>query len=142
MAHKNIMGSEVAQGFVCKPVKLDPKKPIMHFKTQIFLCDDERCGSVGEKNLAKKLRDLTKEMGIDRGENRIKISRNFCQGACRYRKVAQIVENTNQNGEVKNNNIFLPHTHKYSIEKWKELFLTLKNNNSLENFKQIEMKIF
>ncbi len=142
MAHKNIMGSEVAEGFACKPLKLDPKKPIMHFKTQIFLCDDERCGSAGEKNLAKKLRDLTKEMNIDKGENRIKISRNFCQGACRYRKVAQIVENTSSNGYAKNNNIFLPYTHKYSMNDWENLFIKLTNNQSLEDFKQIEMKIF
>ncbi len=142
MAHKNIMGSEVAEGFTCKPVKLDPNKPIMHFKTQIFLCDDERCGSVGEENLAKKLRDLTKEMKLDRGERRIKISRNFCQGACRYRKVAQIVENTPANGNDKNNNIFLKNTNKYSMEDWKNLFTTLDNNQPLDNFKQIEMKIF
>jgi cobalt-precorrin 5A hydrolase len=136
------MGSEVAEGFICKPKKLDPQKPIMHFKTQIFLCDDERCGSVGDKELAKNLRELTKELNLDRGEERIKISRSFCYGACRYRKVAQIIENTNHNGDIKNNNIFLSHTHKYSLKEWKELFLLLQKGEDLKAFKQIEMKVF
>ena len=33
----NMMGSEVVSGFTCKPVKLVPDKPIMHFKKHIFL---------------------------------------------------------------------------------------------------------
>lgn len=32
----NTMGSEVAEGFTCKPKQFDASKPIMHFKTQLF----------------------------------------------------------------------------------------------------------
>ncbi len=35
----NLRGSEVVDGFVCKPKKLDPNKPIMHYKSHILVCE-------------------------------------------------------------------------------------------------------
>ena len=65
----NTMGSEVAEGFTCKPKKLDPDKPIMFFKTQIFICDGERCSKAQKDgNLAGKLRDILKELKIQQGK--------------------------------------------------------------------------
>lgn len=48
----NTMGSEIAEGYICKPVKLDPTKPIMHFKTQIFICDGERCNKANKREFS------------------------------------------------------------------------------------------
>lgn len=128
----NNMGSEVADGFICKPKKLDPNKPIMHFKTQIFICDGERCSKTQKGNdLAGKLRDIIKELDLHKGKNRIKISRTNCFGACRFRQVAVTFENTKVNGNLLNNNIWLKNIHKYDESKWKELFLALSTNKEL-----------
>ena len=138
----NTMGSEVAEGFTCKPKKLDPDKPIMFFKTQIFICDGERCSKAQKDgDLAGKLRDILKELKLHKGENRIKISRTNCFGACRFRQVAVTFENTKANGNLENNNIWLKNIHKFDDTKWKELFLDLSTNKSLDDlsYEQVPM---
>ncbi len=138
----NLMGSEVIDGFACKPKKLEPNKPIMHYKTLIYVCEDERCKKASKTDRAKELREVVQEMGLHKGKNRIKISRSLCQGACRFRQVMQINENTNANGNSKNNGIWLKHTHKLKKEDIKKLFLTLESNQSLEEFEQIDMRVY
>lgn len=138
----NLMGSEVVDGFACKPKKLDPNKPIMHFKTHIFVCDDERCSkSHKSEHFADDLRTLLKEINLHKGAKRIKISRTNCFGACRFRGVANICENTRVNGYELNNNIFLKNVHKYDKQKWIELFESLSQNKNIDDldFKQIPM---
>ncbi len=138
----NMMGSEVVSGFSCKPIKLVPEKPIMHFKTHIFICTDERCGGAHKNdNIAADLRDILKEIGLANGETRIKISRTGCFGACRFRSTANIFENTKMNGYEPNNNVWLRNIHKYSKEKWIELFKALSENKNIDdlNFQQIPM---
>jgi len=138
----NMMGSEVVSGFSCKPIKLVPEKPIMHFKTHIFICTDERCGGAHKNdNIASDLRDILKEIGLANGETRIKISRTGCFGACRFRSTANIFENTKMNGYQPNNNVWLRNIHKYSKEKWIELFKALSENKNIDNlnFQQIPM---
>jgi cobalt-precorrin 5A hydrolase len=139
----NMMGSEVVDGYECKPKNFDPNKPIMHYKTIIYLCSDERCKSASKSDdKAKELRDILKEIGLAKGPNRIKISRNSCQGACRYRQVMQINENTRSNGYEPNNGIWLKNTHKYTKEQYIELFEALASNKSLDKFDQISMKVY
>ena len=138
----NMMGSEVVSGFTCKPVKLVPDKPIMHFKTHIFICTDERCGGAHKnENIAADLRDILKEIGLANAETRIKISRTGCFGACRFRSTANIFENTRMNGYEPNNNIWLRNIHRYSKEKWIELFKALAENKNIDDldFQQIPM---
>lgn len=138
----NLMGSEVVEGFACKPKKLDSNKPIMHFKTQIFICNDERCGGAHKNDeKAAQLREILKEINLAKGENRIKISRTGCFGACRFRAVANIYENTRVNGYENNNNLWLKNIHKYTKEQWIELFNALANNKNIDDldFKQIPM---
>ena len=138
----HMMGSEVVSGFSCKPIKLVPEKPIMHFKTHIFICTDERCGGAHKNdNIASDLRDILKEIGLANGETRIKISRTGCFGACRFRSTANIFENTKMNGYEPNNNVWLRNIHKYSKEKWIELFKALSENKNIDdlNFQQIPM---
>ncbi len=135
----NTMGSEVAEGFTCKPKKFDANKPIMHFKTQLFICDDERCGKAHkDENIATTLREVIKQLNLAKGEDRIKIVRTGCFGACRFRSVANIYENTRINGNSKNNGIWLKNIHRYDIEKWKRLFKALKENISLDEIEEFE----
>jgi len=133
MTKINQMGSEVVDGFVCKPKKLDPNRPIMHYKTHIFICQGDRCKrAYREDNIAKYLRELIKELKLDAGENRIKVSRSGCFGACRFRAVVNIYENNRANGFLPNNNLWIKRTHQFSREKWIEIFKNLALNIKLE----------
>lgn len=138
----NIMGSEVVDGFACKPKKLDPDKPIMHFKTQIFVCHDERCQKAHKTDdLAANLREILKRMNLAKGANRIKISRTGCFGACRFRSVANIYENTRSNGHANNNNIWIKNVHQFDEKRWEDLFIQLSSNKNIDDsdFEQIPM---
>ncbi|WP_417324543.1 hypothetical protein [Halarcobacter sp.] len=138
----NTMGSEVAEGFTCKPKQFDASKPIMHFKTQLFLCDDERCSKAHKgKDVAAILREVIKELALSKGEERIKVVRTGCFGACRFRSVANIYENTQRNGYLENNAIWLKNVHQYDKEKWVKLFKALSNNEKLDmaEFKIVPM---
>ncbi len=138
----NIMGSAVVDGYECKPKILDPNKPIMHYKTILYVCEDERCKTAAKKDQAKNLREIVKTLGLETGKNRIKISRSLCQGACRYRQVIQINENTQANGYPDNNGIWLKHTHKYTKKDYEDLFILLSTNQPLDKFEQINMQVY
>ena len=138
----NMMGSEVVDGFMCKPKVFDANKPIMHFKTQLFICDDGRCGKAHKsEDKAADLREVIKSLKLAKGENRIKVVRTGCFGACRFRSVANIYENTVVNGHMQNNAIWLKNVHQYSNEKWAKLFETLSKNEAIDEneFQRVPM---
>ena len=133
MAKINQMGSEVVEGFACKPKRLDPNKPIMHYKTHLFVCQGDRCKrAYKQEDIAKHLREIIKELKLDRGEKRIKVSRSGCFGACRFRSVINIYENSRANGFLPNDNLWIKRTHQFSREKWIEIFKGLASNRKLE----------
>ncbi len=136
----NEMGSEIVEGYTCKPKDYDANRPIMHYKTLLLLCDDERCGKAGKDDRATHLREILKEMGLNKGENRIKVSRTGCYGACRFRQVCQVTENTQANGNEKNNALWLRHTHQFSDEQWREIFKMLSENKVLSQ--ELEEEFF
>ncbi len=138
----NTMGSVVLDGFRCKPKVLDPNKPIMFYKYILHVCVDKRCSSAGSAKKANELRELLKEMHLDRGADRIKISKSLCYGACRYKQVSTIFANTQADVEPSHNGVWLKATHTYDKKKWQALFMALKENRALDEFEQIEMKIF
>jgi len=129
----NEMGSEVVEGYTCKPKDYDANRPIMHYKTLLLLCDDERCGKAGKTDKASELREILKEMGLNKGEKRIKISRTGCYGACRFRQVCQVTENTQANGNPANNAIWLRHTHNFTKEDWINIFTILSEDRVLSD---------
>ncbi len=142
----NEMGNEVVDGFECKPVDFDPNRPIMHYQSLLFICDDERCHKAHKEDKSIKLRKILKDLELNKGANRIKITRTFCNGACRFRAVAQLTTNTQAGAEVKNNALWLKATHKYSDDEWINIFKLLSNNKILskelpkESF--IPMKVY
>jgi len=142
----NEMGSEVVEGYTCKPKDYDAERPIMHYKTLLLLCDDERCGKAGKTDKASELREILKDMGLNKGENRIKVSRTGCYGACRFRQVCQVTENTQANGNMKNNALWLRNTHKFKEEDWRELFALLVEDkvllDELDESYFIPMKVY
>ena len=142
----NEMGSEVVEGYTCKPKDYDPNRPIMHYKTLLLLCDDERCAKAGKIDKASELREILKDMGLNKGKNRIKVSRTGCYGACRFRQVCQVTENTQANGNLNNNAIWLRHTHNFKEEDWRRIFTLLSTDqdlkNKLEDKHFIPMKVY
>jgi (2Fe-2S) ferredoxin len=147
MNRKNIMGSEVVDGFACKPKRLDPNRPIMHYKTHIFVCQGDRCKKTYKQDdIAKYLREIIKELKLDRGEKRIKVSRSGCFGACRFRAVINIYENSRADGFLPNDNLWIKRTHQFNIEKWIEIFKSLASNRKLEDIlgedEFIPMKVY
>ncbi len=142
----NEMGSEVLEGYRCKPKNYDANRPIMHYKTLIFICDGERCKKAGKIDKASYLRDIIKDMGLNRGENRIKITRTGCYGACRFRQVCHITENTQANGNPKNNSLWLKHTHNFKESDWRRIFIYLSEDkilkDILDNRYFIPMKLY
>jgi hypothetical protein len=142
----NEMGQEVVDGFECKPKDFDPNRPIMHYKYQIYICDDKRCQKASKIDRAKSLRELLKEMGLNQGKDRIKISRSRCFGACRYRQVAQINANTQANGDEKNNSLWLKNVNSYELSRWREIFCLLRDGgilkDELESDAFIDMKVY
>jgi len=142
----NEMGSEVVEGYMCKPKDYDPNRAIMHYKTLLLLCDDERCAKAGKDDKATFLREILKDMGLNKGENRIKVSRTGCYGACRFRQVCQVTENTQANGNAKNNALWLKHTHQFDEKQWREIFTMLSEDklllDALEADVFIPMKVY
>jgi len=148
MANKKIndMGNEVVDGFECKPVDFDATRPVMHYQSLLLVCDDERCHKAHKGDKSIHLRGIIKDMELNKGENRIKITRTSCNGACRFRAVAQVTTNTQANGNLKNNALWLKQTHNFNDDEWREIFKTLANNEALvdsldeDNF--IPMKVY
>ena len=129
----NEMGQEVVKGYACKPVDFDPQRPIMHYDYQLYVCDDARCAAAAGRDQAAFLRALLKTLRLHRGHRRIKISRSRCQGACRYRQVAQLNANTRTGAHPDNNALWLRHVHRYSEAQWREIFETLARGEALSD---------
>jgi len=142
----NEMGSEVVEGYTCKPKDYDPNRPVMHYKTLLMICDDERCGKAAKGDKATHLRDILKEMGLNKGEKRIKITRTGCYGACRFRQVCQVTENTQANGNPKNNAVWMRHVHRYTDDDWRRIFTLLSEDKILADLLDedafIPMKVY
>lgn len=131
----NAMGSEVEAGFACKPKIKDPEKPVMFYRFHFLVCEGDRCECNAKKALSDKLRDLAKELKMDKGKNRVKITRTNCFGACRYKGVGIVYEN---GGDI-NNCVWLKKINKFDDKKWIELLGALKNGDSIRSKYQDDM---
>jgi cobalt-precorrin 5A hydrolase len=143
----NEMGSEVVEGYACKPVTLDPERPIMHYRYHLYVCDDERCAAAaGGEDRAARLRALLKTLHLNRGTHRIKVSRARCFGACRHRQVAQLNANTRDGANPSNNALWFRRTHRWSEEQWRNFFEALRDDRSVETVidpdGSIDMEVF
>ncbi len=141
MAKKfNTMGSEVQEGFVCKPVVRDNNKPIMYYKSHIFTCSGERCKKAHRTDeFPKRLRQMIKETGLNTGPNRIKVSDVNCFGACRFGAVANFYVNTKgSSNSIINNALWIKKIHRFTEDKWKGIFYALSNGDSID--KMLEAK--
>ena len=144
MASKiNEMGSEVVEGYACKPKNFNPNRPIMHYKSILFVCDDQRCRKAHKEDKSIYLRELIKDMNLNRGENRVKITRTSCNGACRFRGVVQLYTTSSN---LLNNALWLKETHNFDDNQWREIFKQLSQDKPLTNILDkshfIPMKVY
>lgn len=123
------MGSEVVDGYRCKPVKKDPDRPIMHYRHHILVCTGERClSAAGQRDLAGEIRNELEDMSLHRGKDRIKVTRGNCFGACRFRSVAVVYENGN---EAVNNCVWIKQIHRFDSRARREMFESLRNGRPI-----------
>ena len=121
----NAHGSEVVKGYQCKPKHVDLDRPMLHYRHHILLCEGARCSKEGSKNLTHDLRIILKEIDLASGEQRIKISRTMCAGACRNRATLVIYERLAANEIAVNNASWLRHIEDLSRTQWQALFHAL-----------------
>ncbi|MBN1140424.1 MAG: (2Fe-2S) ferredoxin domain-containing protein [Deltaproteobacteria bacterium] len=145
MSRINPLGSEVAAGFACKPETADPEKPIMFAAAQIFICDGERCRSCHSDDLAGKVRALVKAMGCDKGDDRIKVTRCGCNGACRFRVFACVYQNGNARSYNRATSFSAwKRVHEWSDGQWMELIASLREGRPPESLREfrVEDKVY
>jgi cobalt-precorrin 5A hydrolase len=131
----NAHGSAVVDGYQCKPKHVDLDRPMLFHRHHILLCEGARCAKAGSKNLAHNLRGLLKEMGLASGDQRIKISRTLCAGACRNRATLVIYERAShaidQSKPLVNNGVWLKNIEQFSQQQWQRLFRALAEHRPL-----------
>jgi cobalt-precorrin 5A hydrolase len=145
MSRKNPMGSDVVEGFACKPETIDPDRPILFAAAHIFICDGERCRSCYPFDVTGKLRELIKKMDHHKGDDRIKVTRTGCNGACRYRAFAYAY----QNGNARSYTIATcfsawKNVHGWTTDQWKELISSLLEGRTPESLREfaVEDKVY
>lgn len=126
MNKKNPMGSDVVEGYACKPKILDKNKPIMYSALQIFICDGHRCKKIQAENLAEKVRGIVKNLDLDKGVNRVKVTRTLCNGACRFRNFAYVYKNArSRNFNPDNSFMAWKNANTFTDENWKDIIISL-----------------
>ncbi len=141
MSKKNSMGSDVVDGFACKPKVLDANKPVMYSAIQLFVCDGHRCKETHQDDIAKKIRAIIQELGLNKGTNRIKVTKTACNGACRFRNFAYIYRNAfSDNFTQENSFAAWKQVHKWSDEQWREMIIALSEGKIPEFAEQFKVE--
>lgn len=144
MAHTkvNAMGSPVEEGCACKPKHKDPSKPMMWYRYHFLVCDGPRCRENQGNDKAERLRELLGAEGLDAGENRVKVTRTNCYGACRFGSVGLLYA---LSAEDLNHGVWLKEMHVWSDSQWVEFFRHLNSGSSIrEHYSDslIPMKVY
>ena len=141
MSKKNPMGSDVVDGFACKPETIDPDKPIMFAAAQIFVCDGERCGPCHSGDVAADLRKIIRDMGHHKGLNRVKVTRTGCNGACRYKGFAFAYQNGNSEGYSRETCFSAwKHVDQWTADQWRALVVSLVQGHKPESLREFAVE--
>jgi len=128
---KNAYGNPVVEGFACKPRHPDLNRPMLHHRFHILLCEGGRCAKKGSKAMTHALRDILKEVGLNSGAQRIKISRTQCVGACRQKATLVIYERASAEQLSCNHALWLRNIEELSHQQWCDLFISLAKGEDL-----------
>jgi cobalt-precorrin 5A hydrolase len=120
------------------------KRPISHYAYHIFVCDAARCvkskgpddviveHSKHKKNgIAHDLRCLLRELGLNRGPGRIKVSRSHCFGCCGHANPMVIYQGSQQTELMHNHGVWLSHVDEFSQLQWRKVIAALQQNTPL-----------
>jgi len=127
---ENIFGNIVEDGYRCKPAQVDPERPLKNYKYHLFVCDSPRCHEACQ-GLADKLRNLAEKENLTTAEHRIKITRSFCFGSCRFRSAAVIYSNPAFEKSV-NDGLWIRNTQDITDEMWVIIFNKLYKNEPVK----------
>ncbi|MFA0440877.1 cobalamin biosynthesis protein [Vibrio sp. 10N.222.51.C12] len=129
----NLHGNPVVKGYQCKPKHVDLERPMLFHTHHLLLCEGARCAKHGSKNLAHELRSILKRLGFASGQQRIKISRTLCAGACRNRATMAIYQRAKKSESVAltNHGIWLRGVEEFSDTCWSMLFTALAKNQPI-----------
>ncbi|WP_394154290.1 cobalamin biosynthesis protein [Vibrio maritimus] len=129
----NLHGSEVVEGYQCKPKHVDLDRPMLFHTHHLLVCEGARCAKQGSKNLAHELRNILKRLGYASGNQRIKISRTMCAGACRNKATMAIYQRTanGKTGALVNHGVWLRGVEEFTEALWEELFAALAKNQPI-----------
>jgi len=128
----NAHGNEVVEGYQCKPKHVDLNRPMLHHRHHLLVCEGGRCAKQGSRNLAHDLRQILKTLGLNQGEDRIKISRTHCAGACRNRAAMVVYERLTQDETPINNGVWLKAIDEFTHAQWVSLFEALRGRTPLQ----------
>ena len=123
----------------------EKNKPIMFSASQIFVCDGKRCNEVQTENVAGKVRSLAQSLGYDKGKNRVKITRTFCNGACRFKSFAYVYQNTKaENFTIEQAYSAWKKVEEWTDDQWKELIISVVKgqNPSALNAYRVEEAVY
>ncbi|MFM2481428.1 cobalamin biosynthesis protein [Celerinatantimonas sp. YJH-8] len=130
----NAHGSVVVQGYQCKPREPSRERPMLYYRHHLIICGGARCAKAsGRADLAAELRGLAREMGLNRGASRIKISRSHCAGSCRNQAVAVLYEHLDTGESAVNNGLWLRQIDQLSKSQWQTMFEALRERKSLRS---------
>ncbi|WOT06780.1 cobalamin biosynthesis protein [Shewanella youngdeokensis] len=120
------------------------KRPISDFAYHIFVCDAARCvkskaqsdvtadnGKHLTSGIAHDLRCLLRELGLNRGPERIKVSRSHCFGCCGHASPMVIYQGSQQTELMHNHGMWLSHVDEFDELQWRKVMSALQQNTPL-----------
>ncbi len=111
---------------------VDLNRPMLYHRHHLLLCDGKRCQQEGSEQLAHQLRSLLKQMGLNKGKQRIKISRSQCAGSCRNKIAMVIYERLTTDETPVNNGLWLKSIDLFTEDQWRELFQALADHQPVK----------
>ncbi len=144
MKKNNPSQSKKGKELQSKPNKTDKKEQIPFTLAQIFICEGKKCKGKSGEDTAKKLKKIVKKMDLDKGENRIKVTKTLCDGSCSLGQFSYSYKNSKSEKFSKENAFTAwKNVHKWTESQWTELLLFLAKNKpySTIDSSKVEQKV-
>ena len=107
-------------------------QPLAEYRSHLVFCSIEPCIPENEsKAFAHRLRGLARDLGMNSGERRMKITRSLCCGACRKGSVSVVYENLQPGETPVNNGSWIAHGDELSDHQWQEVFKAIDERRPL-----------
>ena len=107
--------------------------PLASYRSHLVFCGIEPCVPETEsKAFATRLRKLSRQLGLNAGERRLKITRSHCCGACRSGSVSVIYEALQPGETAINNGRWIAHGDELTDDQWLTVFQAIDERQPLD----------